>query len=90
MGHDRYKQRQTSYSSDHRQHNSDHRQEKQYHHSKDQKHHNGHFNKHHNRPHTKVNEIGTCSECTSECFDISDCEDHYNEQDAPTPDSPKN
>ena len=42
------------------------------------------------RPHTRIQEIESSSECNSECSVMSDLEEHLEEEVAPVPASPKN
>ena len=49
----------------------------------------GHNRKYVTKPHTRIHEVESCSKCDSECSVASDLEEHLDEEDVPTPDSPK-
>ena len=77
----------------HRDHNDDqtcHTDHRQKGHHWDNKNPLGHNRKHVTKPKTRIPEVKSCSECDSECSAISNFEEHLDEEDVPTPDSPKN
>ena len=49
----------------------------------------GHNRKHVTKPHTRIHEVKLGRKCDSECSVASDFEEHLDEEDVPTPDSPK-
>ena len=50
----------------------------------------GHKSNFSRRPHTRINEVKSNSECDSECLTMSNIEEHLEEEVEPVPTSPKN
>ena len=70
-------------------HNREHSHRQSYHNHRDQRYQKGQYSKSY-KPQTKIHEMDTCSDCTSECSDMSDFEEQIKDQEPPTQDSPKN
>ena len=93
---------QTGSNNGPRQHANDHYQKRDEphkdHHYRSHFRHNGHQWGHKDghkgnsskRPHARINEVESGSECTLECLAMSDIEEHLEEEVEPVPASPKN